>query len=86
MVFLSTQHTSAGLVWGPFQMKAFWATELSWHFEGWDPAGPCHYRPSMPCHTILYHTIAVTTVINMLRSDRRRREFVYQIKPPSHNI
>ena len=30
--------------------------------------------------------IAVTTVINMLRSARRRREFVYQIKPPSHNI
>ena len=33
---------------------------------------------------------AVTTVINVLRSGRRRREFVYlfiyQIKPPSHNI
>ena len=30
--------------------------------------------------------IAVTTVINMLHSGRRRRELVYQIKPPSHNI
>ena len=30
--------------------------------------------------------IAVTTVINMLRSALRRREFVYQIKPPSYNI
>ena len=34
----------------------------------------------------LVQPIAVATVINMLRSGRRRREFVYQIKPPSHNI
>ena len=27
--------------------------------------------------------IAVTTVINMIGSNRARREFVYQIKPPS---
>ena len=30
--------------------------------------------------------IAVTTVINMLRSARQRCDFVYQIKPPSQNI
>ena len=30
--------------------------------------------------------IAVTTVINMIGSNRARREFVYQSKPPSHNI
>ena len=42
----------------------------------------CHLGPPL----IWPQPIAVTTVINMLRSDRRRREFVYQIKPPSHNI
>ena len=30
---------------GPFRWRPF--GQLSWHFEGWAPAGACHYHPSM---------------------------------------
>ena len=45
------------------------------------------YTHCIDCVCQVATGIAVTTVINMLRSARRRREFVYyQIKPPSYNI
>ena len=46
----------------------------------------CFSKPSEVEEASAASPIAVTTVINMLRSARRRREFVYQIKPPSYNI